>query len=206
MNWLERKLAEPRRRMRKAMPKVSLEHAHTEHGVLLPNRLAMLDLMPKGGQVAEIGVATGQFSSEILERCAPDCLHLVDAWSQSRYSPARVKVEERFAREISQGAVELHVGMSTDKLKEFADDSLDWAYIDTNHTYKTTKAELEICARIVKPGGLIAGHDFCTGNVVKPVVYGVIQAVNEFCVKHAWRYKYVTLESGGHFSFCLERI
>jgi len=31
--------------------------------------------------------------------------------------------------------------------------SLDWVYIDTDHTYKTTKEELEAAAKAVKPEG-----------------------------------------------------
>ncbi|KNG95326.1 class I SAM-dependent methyltransferase [Pseudaestuariivita atlantica] len=195
-----------RRARRKALPRAKLDLSHTQGGTLLPDRLHLLDVMPKGARVAEIGVAQGNFSTQILERCTPQVLHLVDAWHTTRYRPAQAQVEKRFASEIAAGQVVLHPGLSTDRLPEFADASLDWAYIDTDHSYPTTKAELEICDRVVAPGGLIAGHDFCTGNTDKPTFYGVVQAVNEFCVTRGWRYRHVTLESGAHFSFCLERI
>ncbi|MGO8484993.1 hypothetical protein AB9F39_38295, partial [Rhizobium leguminosarum] len=56
-------------------------------------------------------------------------------------------------------------------------DLLDWAYIDTDHSFELTWQELLICEKKVKRTGRIAGHDFCTGNKVKPIVYGVVEEV-----------------------------
>jgi len=36
--------------------------------------------LPKGGTVAEIGVASGDFSDQILDRSSPEKLHLIDPW------------------------------------------------------------------------------------------------------------------------------
>jgi hypothetical protein len=91
-------------------------------------------------------------------------------------------------------------------LQQFPEAYFDWLYIDTDHSFATTARELEIAMHKVKPSGRIMGHDFCIGNVVTPVVYGVVQACNKFCVDHGWRYEYLTLESHGHFSFSLKRI
>ncbi len=96
--------------------------------------------------------------------------------------------------------------MSTDVLKTFKDEYFDWIYIDTIHSFNITYAELMLSAQKVKRDGYILGHDFCTGNVITPVPYGVIEAVNKFCVEFEYRYRYLTLESHGHFSFCLQRI
>lgn len=68
----------------------------------------------------------------------------------------------------------------------FEDSFFDWVYIDTDHSYCTTWNELLLCNKKVKPDGLIVGHGFCTGNVVTPVPYGVIEAVNKFCVEYNW--------------------
>ncbi|MCB2093994.1 MAG: class I SAM-dependent methyltransferase [Rhodobacteraceae bacterium] len=195
--------AAKRRALKSSASSVRLDTSHTKGGVLLPDRLALLDAMPKHGVVAEIGVANGDFSAEILARTYPERLHLIDTWSVDRYAPHEATVRDRFAPDIDKGRVIIDKGISTDVLAEFPDDYFDWVYIDTNHTYKTTAAELKLSATALKSGGLILGHDFCNGNIVTPVVYGVIQAVNEFCVASNWRYHYMTLESHGHFSFCI---
>lgn len=199
---LDRYLQE-RRALRKAMPRTALSPDHTARGRLLPDRLALLDHLPKGGTVAEIGVAKGDFSAEILARCAPDRLHLIDAWHTGRYAPAKAAVLARFAPAIAAGQVVVNPGLSLDVLSGFPDAAFDWVYIDTDHSYRLTAAELTLCARLVKPGGRICGHDFTTGNIVAPVVYGVVQAVNEFCMAKGWEYEFLTLESDCFFSFCI---
>lgn len=190
----------------RAMPEVRLEPRHTERCRVLPDRNALLDRMPRGGVAAEIGVAFGDFSAEILTRMAPARLHLVDPWAGERYGGGFDRVAARFAAEIGTGQVEMHRGISTEMLPGFPEASLDFAYIDTDHSYRTTRDELRLCAPLIRPGGRIAGHDFCTGNVVQPVVYGVVQAVTEFCAGHDWGFEYLTLESNGHASFCIVRL
>lgn len=199
-------LVKKREAFKKSLPEYKLEAKHTQGGVLLPSRRALLELMPKDSVVAEIGVANGDFSEEILELAAPKTLHLVDCWDSERYQSGKTTVDRKFQEQIESEQVRINRGLSVDVLKTFENDYFDWVYIDTDHSYKTTALELLEGERVVKPGGRILGHDFCTGNVVKPLVYGVIQAVNEFCVRNNWGYEYVTLESDGHFSFCIKRL
>jgi len=157
-----------------AIPQTQLAACHTQNGRLLPDRRHLLDCLPAGATVAEVGVAKGAFSREIIDHTAPEVLHLIDAWHVDRYRGAPRQVRKRLAREIDIGQVQIHRGLSTEVLARFPAASLDWVYIDTNHTYETTLKELRLCDRLLGPEGRIAGHDFCPGNVVKPVVYGVI--------------------------------
>lgn len=180
--------------------------AHVEACRLLPTRLDLLDALPKGCVCAEVGVAFGDFSAEILARTNPARLHLVDAWSEGRYAKGAQLIATKFEVGIKSGRVVVNRGLSTERLPEFADGYFDWLYIDTNHTYETTFQELKIASQKVNLGGLIAGHDFSVGNAVRPVIYGVIEACAQFCVENGWRYKYLTLETDGSFSFCLERM
>ncbi len=197
--------AQQRRKLKEQMPQTRLDMVHTRSCTLLPDRNVMLDHMPRHARVAEIGVAFGDFTREILTRCQPERLYLVDAWQSARYAAGLARIEEDLAAQIAAGLVRIRRGLSTEVLREFAPASLDWVYIDTNHSYPTTLAELELCDRIVAPGGRIAGHDFCTGNVVDAVPYGVVEAVTRFCKDRNWQFEYLTVESRGHFSFCLRR-
>lgn len=197
---------EERRAIKRASAQVILQPQHVEGGTLLPTRERLLELLPKEGVVAEIGVAFGDFTEEILRRSAPSRLHLIDAWGSERYREGLRLIEEKFADRIAHGGVEISRGLSTDVLTTFPDRYFDWVYIDTDHSYKTTRQELQICAAKVKIEGRICGHDFTSGNVLTPVPYGVIEACNEFCVQDGWRYEFLTLEPHGHFSFCLRRL
>ncbi|MBK0400384.1 class I SAM-dependent methyltransferase [Limibaculum sp. M0105] len=172
---------------------------------VLSGREQLLELLPRGGIAAEIGVADGSFSEAILSINQPKRLYLVDAWATARYRAALDHVKVRFSREIEAGTIVIERGMSLDAMQKIPNGSLDWVYIDTNHDFFTTRKELSIAERIVKSNGLIAGHDFCNGNPYKALPYGVIPAVCDFCVERNWAMAYLALSPNGHFSFCLRK-
>lgn len=197
---------EKRRAIKSANPRTTLSIEHTQGCMLLPDRLHLLERMPKGAKVAEVGVAFGAFSQEILNRCSPERLILIDSWASGRYRRGLKEIESKFAKQISEKKVEIQRGLSVDVLSGLEAGTFDWAYIDTNHSYETTLLELIECARIVGMEGRLAGHDFCTGNVIRAVPYGVVEAATKFCKDHKWQFDYLTLESHGHFSFCLKKL
>lgn len=193
--------------IRQRTPKTLLTANHLSGAELLPNRLAMLDLIPKNGRCAEIGVANGGFSKEILARLNPRQLTLVDMWDGDRYGSGRQSIERLLEEPINSGLVALQQMRSVDWLSRNENhNSFDFIYIDTDHTYSTTLHELNAAQHCLRPGGLLAGHDYCVGNIVTPVVYGVIEAVNKFCIDSGWKFKYMTVEPEGWNSFCLTRI
>src|SRR5262245_10184860 len=196
-----------RRSQAARLPKTDLAERHIRHVTLLPTREHLLDCLPAGAVVAEVGVDRGFFSTEILKRTKPRKLHLVDAWGDERFHEGLKKsVEQNLAAEIHAGVVEINRGMSTAVLATFAPAYFDWVYIDTDHSYETTRAELALARTRVKPDGIIAGHDFTVGNWIDGIRYGVIEAVREFCVEHDWEIRYLTTQSDGHDSFALRAI
>ena len=189
------------------IPKTALGHEHVRNATLLPDRTELLKLLPKKGVVAELGVDEGNFSQAILQHNQPRELHLVDVWDSDRYNTGKRRhVEQRFANEIANGSVVIDIGLSTEVAGKFPDAHFDWIYIDTDHSYRTTKAELELYAPKVKPQGIIAGHDYIVGNWDGAVRYGVIEAVHEFCVKHHWEILHLTMELNTFPSFAIRRI
>ena len=152
----------------------------------------------------ELGVDKGDFSETILSITDPNQLFLVDIWESERYSEEKyAKIKEKFKTEDEVSIIRERSEVA---LKDFDDDFFDWVYIDTTHSYEQTSEELEISRRKVKQGGVIAGHDYCVGNVSKRLPYGVISAVHEFCVRENWEMAHLSLETHGHWSFALEKI
>lgn len=189
------------------IPKATLEEKHIKNLTPLLNREILLGQMPKNGVVAELGVDQGDFSQKILNLCQPSKLHLVDFWGSERYNQnKRNRVETQFGKEIDNGTVEINLGLSTTVASTFPDNYFDWIYIDTDHSYKTTWEELNMYRLKMKPGGIIAGHDYIIGNWNGMVRYGVIEAVAEFCVKYNWELIHITMENGGYPSFAIREI
>lgn len=132
----------------------------------------LLNSLPKGAKVAEIGVWEGKFSQKILDLCAPTELHLIDPWLyMPEFSNTGFgrKKNENLMEVKYQGVVEafkdnaivkIHRATSEAALSAMADGSLDWVYIDGNHNDPFITNDLALCLKKVKYNGIIAGDDF----------------------------------------------
>ncbi|HET9582100.1 MAG TPA: class I SAM-dependent methyltransferase [Gemmatimonadota bacterium] len=153
-------------------------------------RTLLLETMPRHGVCAEIGVWKGDFSERILRVAQPRELHLVDPWSyeagseqwhgtgaagsQDRMDRIYDAVRDRFR---GNPRVRIHRADSRACSELFADESLDWVYVDGDHLYDAVLFDLRTLAPKVKPGGFIAGDDLTWGEENG---YPVLRAVAEF--------------------------
>ena len=72
---------------------------------------------------------------------------------------------------------------SLEAVEKFEDHSLDFVFIDASHEYEDVKKDIAAWIKKVKPGGVIAGHDYYINDF--DYFPGVKQAVNEsFVDKH----------------------
>ena len=185
----------------------ALGSIHIESAKMLVDRVELLRRLPLGGTVMECGVDEGRFSQQILDISKPDRLILVDLWGSKRFNESKLaQVKEKFASQLAAGQVQIARMTSHDALRENANESLDWVYIDTDHSYATTHDELLLAVQKVKPNGYICGHDYTIGSWPSYHRYGVIEAVNAFCVEHHWQFAYLTHEPNRNLSFALCRI
>lgn len=151
-------------------------------------RTELNKLLPDHPVTAELGVAEGNFSQFICKAWKPSRHYMVDFWGtlnttgdgafpqewhNMNYHTAVWKVYnfKHFASVIR--------GITWDAARQVPDNHLDLLYLDAGHSYDDVKRDLEAWYPKVKPGGVVAGHDF-----INPA-YGVLQAVNEFALKHA---------------------
>ena len=82
----------------------------------------------------------------------------------------------RFKEQIQKGIVEVLRDESRIALETIPDESLDFIYIDGDHTYEGVKADLELSLRKIKAGGIITGDDYGPGSWWEG---GVKRAVDE---------------------------
>jgi hypothetical protein len=157
------------------------------------NRRLMLEQLPAGGRIAEIGVDRGQFADQILKTCAPSELHLVDLDFSNL--DAAVAADPRVIR---------HHGASHEAIAAFADASFDWIYIDADHSYAGVSRDAKAAAAKVRPGGYLAFNDFAH---IDPWLgaYGVHRAVVEFAVANDWPFIFWAYESSALYDVALRR-
>lgn len=176
---------------------------------VLPDRYAMLRLLPKRGVFVEVGVGTGDFSAQILRVCEPRRFVAIDEFTLHTLPslwgkpPAehfgdlchRAAYEARFAAEIAAGAVQVIEGDSAACLEQLADGSADIVYIDANHYYEPVRRDLAAARRKVRPDGWIVMNDYVmVAELGADTPYGVVHATNEFMLEHDWAWQYLALQ------------
>jgi SAM-dependent methyltransferase len=159
------------------------------------NRHVLISKLPQGGMGAEVGTWKGDFSAQLLEYSKPKLLYLIDPWTyrgdpeyeHAMYGPesgGQADMDEiygsvliRFRTQTKSGSVVVWRKSSNEGARDLPDGSLDWVYIDGDHTYAAVKADLEAFRRVVKPRGVISGDDYDDDGWWAD---GVTKAVDEF--------------------------
>jgi hypothetical protein len=154
----------------------------------------IIDLLPPRSVGCEIGVWKGELSAAFLRHVRPALLHLVDPWlfmpdkpraiyggrearSQADMDAIYEQVVRRFFDDQRRRRVVIHRETSANAALTIADASLDWAYIDGDHTYEAVRHDLGVYAAKLKPGGILCGDDYGSVGWWEG---GVKRAVDEF--------------------------
>lgn len=56
---------------------------------------------------------------------------------------------------------------SMEAVKDFADESLDFVYIDANHSFKYAVEDIHEWSKKVRKGGVVSGHDYAESSMIK---------------------------------------
>jgi len=121
--------------------------------------------------LAEIGVFKGAFASQMLEACPSiERYYMIDPWAllPDWNKPANFRGKDfediyQEAMDATAFAAEKRVvlrGTTKDMADEIPDASLDFAYVDGDHTLRGMTIDLIKVLPKMKPGGIIAGDDF----------------------------------------------
>jgi SAM-dependent methyltransferase len=166
-----------------------LPQAALEGAKLYANRATMLEMLPKGGVVAEVGTWQGDFSREIIAACRPKAFHLIDI----DFAPLDP---------IIDGI--RHEGDSSTILRSFPPASFDWIYIDGDHSYDGARQDLEAAHLVLKPGGYIMCNDYTNWCSLAVQPYGVSRAVNQFVIHEKYLVCGLALAPAGNHDILLK--
>ena len=119
---------------------------------------------------AEIGVFKGVFSRTLLEKWS-GTLWMIDPWrpfgddegyidssNHRNHETAYLQAMQNLEG-FEQRSFMLR-GLSSDLVGRFANEELDFVYIDGNHAYDFVKFDISAWWQKVKPGGWLMGHDY----------------------------------------------
>lgn len=139
---------------------------------------------------AEIGVEQGLYS-EVLCRANPDArLYAIDAWRA--YRGYREHVSQRKLDDFYEATRERLAGyncelvrkFSMDAVQDFEPESLDYVYIDANHSLRFVVEDITEWSTRVRRGGVVAGHDYRKTKAPVTMLH-VVQAVHAYT--DAWK-------------------
>lgn len=134
----------------------------------------------------EVGMHQGAFAAPFLSKWKGACYVGVDTWRPMDDYAERLdwsnakgdrEADYRMAQQVvapyGQRATLLRA--TSEEAAKLVPDGLDFVYIDANHAYEHVKWDIALWWPKVRPGGMLAGHDY------DPVAHeGVVQAVDEF--------------------------
>ena len=136
----------------------------------------------------EVGVWEGQNALRIVNNVNLIKLYLVDPWhsydrNKDLFIPDSPKDHELRYQKVKQlfennKNVEIIRKTSEDASKDFDDNSLDFVYLDGDHSYEYMRKDLEVWYPKVKLNGVLCGDDY--GHLCG---HGVVKAVDEFSFK-----------------------
>jgi hypothetical protein len=134
---------------------------------------------------AELGTAEGIYSESLLTRNPDLTLYSIDPYASSeknKWSPAKIKgYEDRAEIRLSPYSRCRRMKMfSHDASSFFSDNHLDFVYVDGNHHYEYALEDMRDWWRILKVGGIMAGHDWEDYPFPHSKYWNVKGAVNTF--------------------------
>ena len=172
------------------------------------DRKELIKYYNKGGIGVEVGVLFGQFSKEILELWDGK-LYLIDIWNDTDFGyidnnnhihyennlPILKTIENLKGLE-DRGIMIRSTSKEASLL--FQNESLDFVHIDANHSYDSTKEDIELWYPKVKEGGIFSVHDYILyddylnlpyqdngkDKFYTNTIFGVNKAVDEFCFEN----------------------
>lgn len=169
---------------------------------MLMRTRALLERLPKGAvRGAEVGVYRGQMSAELLHARGDLFLYMVDNWAAQVTQPAayqatgdphaRLDAEtqrehKRRALRVTKFAADrrevLHLSsvVAADTMEV---DSLDFVFLDADHSYEGVTADIEAWLPTLKEGALLGGHDYDHQGRYD---FGVNEAVDEVVRERGW--------------------
>ena len=183
------------------------------------NRYEILQKLPKGGTVVEVGVAYGDYSRLIMEIVNPDTFIAIDTfgirpedepWGRQILKDNGCSHYDyytgKFREPIQTGRMIVRKGLSWEMLEQLPDQSVDYIYVDADHSYASVAKEIDALRSKIKPGGIVQFNDYTYFDHDAMVAYGVPRAVHEFMERENYEMLWLCLHPQGFYDVVLRKM
>lgn len=169
-------------------------------------RRAVLKKMPHNAVCVEIGVWRGEFSKILLDELSPSHLYLIDPWAvqedeaggaslagaqdKSKMDVIHEHVQSTFAAQIAKGTLSIIRDFSVPALQTFEDSSIDFIYLDGDHSFDGVLSDLKAAHAKLRVGGVVMLDDYHQKGWWGD---GVIRALNTFVGENPSQYRFKSM-------------
>ena len=114
----------------------------------------------------------------------PNCSYEAAAQTRNWNQHYLDKIRHKCKRRLKDKDWHLVRKFSEDAVKDFEDNSLDFVYLDADHSYDFVMQDIILWGRKVRKGGVLSGHDYYYANNKPGRRAKVTQAVNDYTKVH----------------------
>ena len=165
---------------------------------------SIVEKLPDNSKIIELGCWKGRSSSclgvEIINSGKEIDLFCIDSWYYVPDTEQPVSSQEEFDavyRQFLQNTlpikdvIKIIRNPSWEACKLFANETIDFMFIDASHHYKDVKFDIQNWMPKIKKGGIISGHDYFTSvhPGVKKAVDEEFYAVKTIPEQNVWYYE-----------------
>lgn len=135
---------------------------------------------------AEIGVYKGAFTEKFCK--AGLKMYAIDPWKGYSGAGKNQEIQER--QDFLYGHTQRTLvpyrdcniirAFSMDAVKQFRHDSLDFVYIDGDHSFRYIAEDIAEWSKRVRSGGIVSGHDYCCHEAGSELVCHVVPVVKAY--------------------------
>ncbi len=175
---------------------LNIQQRQIEGAKLFRSRVELLShcrsLLTDDPVICELGVYNGDFSRELLRIFRPAKFYLIDLNIAAIHGDVR-----------SHPQVTAKQGLSWEMLADLPDHSLDYLYVDADHSADGVRNDILVAHQKVKEGGIIQFNDYCTFSPGENIQYGVLNLVNSYIENHNITIVGLSLDRSGYHDIAL---
>ena len=129
----------------------------------------------------EIGIQRGIFSEIICQRNPQMRVYGVDAWARPNGAHMRQRAQKRMSAYSQYSIID---DWSVSAAQQFTERSLDFVYIDADHSYESCLTDINAWHPKIRVGGILSGHDYHNTIPNSRVQCHVKKAILEYTRNH----------------------
>ncbi len=152
-------------------------------GLLIEGLLSLIEDLPENLTMVEIGCFRGESAKMFLESGKVKKLYAVDTWCPGTW----IRLSESIFDEQVKGYDVVKLKMTMEEaVKQLPE--VDFIYIDADHSYNWVKKDILNSLKVLKKGGILAGHDYAEHykDMVVKAVDEVIGVPDKNYVDTSW--------------------